>query len=183
VLPSAPLRCGGSCILNRFSCQATIAASLFWFTARSVLLLFRGARNLLPLRPSCQPASSTRFSPPDRFRRLRDLSVQREAASTTAAFRVNSTSSTFYFLMFTASAGGLHRQCGFACPVRGSGLLPPSVQESTPRLPAPQKMGVGLQGTDGQGSKDFRRIPLVLSRAASETSPAYAAVCHSGRCR
>ena len=112
MLPSASphrfLLRGGFCILNRSSCQATVAASLFRLTVEEAsCCFFVGARNLLPFRLPCQLASSTRFFPLHRLCRLRDLS-----ASAGGGFYHRRVSSQLRFvdrlflMSFAASVGG-----------------------------------------------------------------------------
>jgi len=55
---------GSRFILNRFRCQAAVAASLFRFTSKRILPLCRREAEPTVFRFSCQLASSTRFFPP-----------------------------------------------------------------------------------------------------------------------
>jgi hypothetical protein len=110
-------------ISKRFLCQAAVAACLHRFTSlgiRTAPLRFassyRGARNLLRIRVSCQLASSTLSSTSLRLSPFRG-----EAASTTTALRVNF-ARRLRISSFTASAGGLRRQCDFAFPSEGRGF-------------------------------------------------------------
>ena len=105
------------------------------------LFFVEGARNLLRFRRRCQLAASTRFSSLPSVVARATSSAQREAASTTAAFRVNSASSTFYFLC-PCVVRSLRRQCDFAFPSVGARLLasrPPECQppSSTLFFPGP----------------------------------------------
>jgi len=131
-----------SLLPNRLDCQATDVASSFRLaSSRSPLSRssFEGARNLLRFRRRCQLASSTRFSCCPSGVACAAFSAQREAASTTAASRVNFVSSTVYFV-FPAASGGPHRQCGFAFPSVGARLLasrPPECQPPSSTLAFP----------------------------------------------
>ena len=115
---------GGRFILNRFRCQAAVAASLFRFTAKeSCFSLSRGRGTYCRSALRVNSLRRLVFSGPSLVCHLRDIFASEEAASTTTAFRVNLASSTSYFALFAASAGGSHRQCGFAFPSEGARLL------------------------------------------------------------
>ena len=125
-------RRGGCCILNRFRCQAAVAASLFRFTAKescSSLSWGRGTYCLSalrvnslrrldfprpPLLVACATSSAEgrRLLPPPRFESTRFVDF-------------------LFRSVLLRSAGGSHRQCGFAFHPRGRGFYRLVPREST----------------------------------------------------
>jgi hypothetical protein len=124
LLDCTPFNFGAALFISkRLFCQAAVAASLHHFASLGISTAplriaasYRGARNLLRIRVSCQLASSTLSSTSLRLSPLRGA-----AASTTAALGVNF-ARRLRISSFTASAGGLRRQCDFAFPSEGRGF-------------------------------------------------------------
>lgn len=118
-------------ISKRSCCQAAVAASLFRFVPRRPALRFGGARNLLPFRPPCQLSSLTLCFLSTALLPQQLGCFSGEAASTTAASRVNFVSLTAYLVVLLLRPGLFHRQCDVAFPSGGAPSTAARPVEST----------------------------------------------------